>query len=695
MPSAMRVLRAAVLSAGAVLTALAGAAALFLLHPQAFVTPRSAAFLLARLAAAYGPRWEGLEASAEPLGHGRHRYRLGLTGLCFADAAGAVDACFERIEAAVTVSYGRRGVALEKVERFVALGRRLRLEPAKRRPGGRGPAAFLSWPGSGVGAVRVELPSVVVAGARGTARGRFSAAFDPRAVPPLSVRAAFSSQGPGFRGTLTAEASGDAERSNGSAEFRSETGRLRGIKLSRCRLRAAAPSELACRFAVSPLLGADARLDPLRSLTGALRLTGAVSGRGYALGLTASFDPLRAWVRAHGRVSAEAKGTFGEAPALLELRADLDAGAVRFEDVVARLRDSAYAVPAPFHVLTGPLTLKAAAHGDPRRDPLRVDLSLAGDLSGGRQRLAWDAAATLTAQRPSSPPRSVRVDADVLIKEAAFELPKLEITGVPKGTLDPRIRLAEAGEGLRDAPGAAPAPAAPGGVTARVVLRTAKPLTLSSNLVDDPVPVSLDLVGEYPPAAGSGLVAVGGFGVELFRRHAVVDHVNVRLSTGGPHGALEGLITYRMAGFVVSIRLSGTTQRPLVEFSSVPALSREEILALLIFGKRPGDLDPEALASVGNTQKAIESRSFGLASLYLFGAMPIEHVSYDAASNNATVKLRLPGGALLQLGSDFERSRGLTLRQPLAPHWAIQSEFSQQGPESRFGTTFLEWFNRY
>lgn len=664
MPTGLRVLRSAVLTAALAAAALLGAGVLFLLHPQLFLNPRSGAFLLTRLGGAYGPRWQGLEVSAEHVGGARHRYGLGLTEFCFADAGGAVDGCFKKLEVVLTVAYSGRGVGLERVERFVALGRRLRLEPAKR-PAATAPPRLPVWPRYGFGLVRVSLPSVVVVGATGLLTGRLSVDSD------------------------------DSGTATGWAEVLAEAGPLRSMKLNRCSLTGAAPAELTCGFSVSPRLPADARLVPFKTLTGEVRLKGGVSKGGYALGLDASLDPVKDWYSVRGEVSVEAKGALGGPPELLEVKGTLDGGAPRFEDIVARLRDSPYAVPAPFHVMKGPLTLKASARGDPRGDTLLGNIRLSADLSSGRQRLACDATAQVTVKEPLSPRRAVGLEGGVLIKEGAFELPKIELAGVPKGTLDPRIRLGGEGEGLRDAVAPGPGGKGPAGVRGRVTLKTAKPLLLFSNLVKDPVPVSLDLLGEYPPPVGSGSVAVGRFGVELFRRSAVVEHVNVRLPPGGSVGALEGLVVYKTSDFVINIRLLGTTKKPFVEFSSVPALSREEILAMLIFGKRPGDLDPEALVSVGNTQRAIENRSFGLVSLYLFGAVPIQHVAYDGATKTATVKLRLPGGALIQLGSDFDRSRGLTLRQPLAPHWAIQSEFSEQGPETRFGTTFLEWFNRY
>jgi len=190
-------------------------------------------------------------------------------------------------------------------------------------------------------------------------------------------------------------------------------------------------------------------------------------------------------------------------------------------------------------------------------------------------------------------------------------------------------------------------------------------------------------------------VRVRTFDVELFRRSATIDHLNVYLSSGTRAASLEGLVVYKTPSVVINILILGTTEKPRVELTSVPPLKREDIIGLLIFGKSPAELDPEQSASVSNTQSALESRAFGLVSLYLFGATPIEHVAYDSATRTTSVKLRLPGGANLTLGSDFDQSRQLSVRKSLAPHWAIQSEISDQGQQSRAATTFLEWFNRY
>ncbi|MBI3299008.1 MAG: translocation/assembly module TamB domain-containing protein [Elusimicrobia bacterium] len=734
----MRALKAAALTLSLAAAAALAAATAYLLAPGLFLNSRSAAFLFPRLAAEYRPRWKRLSMTARAIGRGRHRYALAASDLCLADARGSFDACFDELELSVTAAFSRRGVRLEDVEQVLALGRAVRVDLDRRIPAsGRGSAAP-SLKGVRIGRVRVELAAIEAVKGGTTYDGRLKAALDPDARPPLRAAAALRERGKGkaaargFEALLLSDASPrsaptfiDADvradlgprgkvdavlrlrraangyEGKGRAEFLAKTGTVRRASLSDCRAvlparpgRAPSEGSLDCRFALSPLRTGQARLDALGRLAGSLTLDGRMRGDAYRVRLSAVFDPLRDWYEAGLKLAAEIEGRRGRPARRLDASAEGTIKAPRFEELVARLKDTKYAVPAPFHTLKGPMTLTASSRGDPRAEELKARLDLTADLAGERQRLALNAGADVLVVRPLEPRRTVSVEADVLIKEAAFELPRLDVARPPRLAYDPRIRTGPAPEELRDAPTARPGrPNVP--VSARVAVRTGKPILLFSNLAKDPVPVALDLRLAHPPPSAAGTVGVRSFGVELFRRHAVVDHLNVRVSSRAKDSALEGLIVYKAHDAVINILLLGTAERPRVELTSVPPLKREDILALLIFGKSPADLDPDESASVGNTQTALQSRAFGLASLLLFGATPIERVAYDPATRSVSVKLRLPGGARVQLGSDFDGTRELRLRQPLAPHWAIQSELSEQGAQSRFGTTFLEWFNRY
>ena len=65
--------------------------------------------------------------------------------------------------------------------------------------------------------------------------------------------------------------------------------------------------------------------------------------------------------------------------------------------------------------------------------------------------------------------------------------------------------------------------------------------------------------------------------------------------------------------------------------------------------------------------------------------------SYGSAADDAWLTRR----DLLAPESAPDQPVRKLLRKPLAPHWALQSEFTDQGQDGSAAATFLEWFNRY
>ncbi|UPT72625.1 MAG: translocation/assembly module TamB [Elusimicrobiota bacterium] len=474
---------------------------------------------------------------------------------------------------------------------------------------------------------------------------------------------------------------------------------MRSVSLEDCAGAAPAgqgvPSRGSLTCALRARLGGAVKDAGLESLTGRLDAAGRSEDGRFEVTLAARTDPAAAWFGAFARAELSASGRLdrplSEARLSHRVRATVDEA--RYEDVLARLKDGDWAIPAPFNALQGTFSAEAESGGDPRSARPEAAYRVSVRLAGGRQLLRARAEGTVSARRRRGAPLELEHEGTLTLEDAALDLPRLEAGAPPRVFSDPRIRRRS-----REAAAAAARPARRGSAPSlrwRMAVRTVKPVTVHSNLAATPVPVAMALTLAGPPSSASGGLFMKPFRVELFRRTASVRHLHVAVSSAaGGHG-LDGVVVYEAPRARVTIRLLGTTERPRVELTSEPPLKREDIIALLIFNKTPEELDPEQSASVGNTESALESRAFGLASLYLFGATPVEHVGYDTASRTTTVKLRLPGGASLALGSDFDQSRELRLRKTLAPHWALESEVTDQGRENRAATTFLEWFNRY
>lgn len=403
---------------------------------------------------------------------------------------------------------------------------------------------------------------------------------------------------------------------------------------------------------------------------------------------TVDLGPVKDWYEASGRLRLRAEGRLSK-PREARIDQDFEArlAVARFEDVVARLRETALAVPAPLNVLKGTVELTARGSGDPRQGEQRLRLSANTRLAEGRQRLFLGAEADITMRDVLRTSRSAEAKASVVLEDVALELPRLEIGAAPDMTLDRRIVSS-------DEASSRPAPKPAAWLAYEAKVTTAKPALLFTNLTKAPVPVGLDLVVRSPPPQLSGRIWLERFETVLFRRTASIERFVLTPLPGGRF-ELDGLVLAKTAEAVVRILILGTSAKPRVDMSSEPPLSHSQIISLLLFNKPPDQLDEGQSESVGAAQGALASDAFGLASLYLFAATPIEYVGYDPTAQVASLRLRVPGGATVELGSARDETKHVRLRKRLAAHWALQTEVRTREREGNIVTTFLEWYNRF
>ena len=433
-----------------------------------------------------------------------------------------------------------------------------------------------------------------------------------------------------------------------------------------------------------------------RLAASALSTPGLLEGDHFDGEVKLTVKPVKGWYEFRGGFEAKVSGRASRLGGL-DITHKLNFGlkVARFEDLVAYLVHTKYSVPAPANVFRGPLSLSLKSVGDSRRDVQELEYALVSGLAQGRQALKLEAKGKLTAAGLWTPGRSFQNETDVLLQEVALQLPRFDIKGMAAFVPDSRIRTGAAADKAALARAEARKPgnrSSPPAMRGEFRVKTAKPVILYSNLAKDPVPVGLDVTIKAPGGV-AGAIEIKPFRADIFRRVAFIDHVNFHGRAGSPAIDLDGLIVYKAAEARIFIRLLGTAQKPRVKFESDPPMSQDDIMAMLLFGKAPGDLDSDQQASAANTQTAVSNRAFGLASLYLLASTPVEYVGYDPVSKSYTIKFRLPGGATLQMGSDGQ-NRGVQLRKRLASNLAIQTELTSTQTQGNVVTTLLEWYGR-
>lgn len=408
-----------------------------------------------------------------------------------------------------------------------------------------------------------------------------------------------------------------------------------------------------------------------------------------------TMTPYRDWYEVQGELNARASGRASRLAGLrVEHRLDVGVKARRFEDVVAFLAGTPYSIPAPLNVLKGPVAAALTARGDSRGERENWEGRALADLAGAGQRVKMRVDGSGEATEPFTPRRALSVSLVATLEDVALQLPHLDALKMPRATLDPRIKT-RARAAARPQARAQERAGAPPRVALTLRVVTAKPLVLDSDLAKSPVPIALDMTFRRPPGEVEGTLEVQSFRAEFFRRRAEVSSVRLTRRRGSKTSELDGLVLYRAEEALIRVRLLGTTDRPQVDFESDPPHSQDEIVAMLLFGKSPDELDSDQTATVANARTAMADKAFGLASLYLFASTPIQFVGYDPASRSYAVRFRLPGGETLEMTSDFDETKRVQLRRRLSRHLAIRAEAVSSQQQGNGVTTFLEWFTRY
>lgn len=423
--------------------------------------------------------------------------------------------------------------------------------------------------------------------------------------------------------------------------------------------------------------------------------------------LRAEIAPQARWNDFFARFELALAGRTGSIPASLTARHKFALGMTirRFADLVDYLKSTDFAIPAPVNAFRGPVMLRVETSGDTRGENQRVLYRLSTDLSSPKQAFKTLVDGRVDVRGLFLKRKTIVDRTDVDLKDVALQLPNIslkDLSGTPSPLVDTRIKT---GQPSRDAAvdakrrslaqSQAPKPSE-SKVDFDAHVFTSKPVRIVTNLVPQAVPIALDLHAK--PDGLSGKIEIQPFDVKVFRQKGRVDHVTLTPTPGSGDMKLDGKIVYKRQDATIDILLVGSTDKPTITFQSDPPMTQQEIMALLLYGKPPGELDTDQQASAGNAQAAFTSGALGLTSLFLFASTPVDSVGYDPATQTYQIRFKLPGGATLGVGSNLQESKTLTLRKRVARNVEVETQLSQTQQQSQRRdavTTFLQWFRRY
>jgi hypothetical protein len=353
----------------------------------------------------------------------------------------------------------------------------------------------------------------------------------------------------------------------------------------------------------------------------------------------------------------------------------------------ASLDRTPLALPAPFRTLDGPASLTLDLEHVDRRE-LRVKSTLATDFHGERQAFVTRHQALVRLANPFGPRgKSLDVDAHAELTDVALEAPPLQLGAPPQFFPDRRFEASRADEAAETKASAIP-------LHWRAALTTKAPVRIRTNLLENEIPVALDLsFGDAGRMAGT--LAIEPLPIAVFKKKAELKSLTVTFHEGSAAGDVNGTILYRNPEITIRILLLGSTEKPRVEFLSDPPLDRQQIVAVLLFNKSPSELTEEESSSAGSFSQATADGALGLFSLFFLSSTPVESIAYDPVTQTYSARLRLDKKTTLSVGSDFDRERQVALRRRLGGRFAIRTELHNQQGQPDVLLTLLEWFKRF
>ncbi|MFV8258473.1 translocation/assembly module TamB domain-containing protein [Bdellovibrio bacteriovorus] len=352
-----------------------------------------------------------------------------------------------------------------------------------------------------------------------------------------------------------------------------------------------------------------------------------------------------------------------------------------------------FAVPAPLHVLTGDVDLDVHAQLTDLESPLTADATAQTRLSSKNQRLFVKATADLETLGKVLRPQGLKVHSDVVLQDVHLQAPPLRLAVPPQVLPDKRFVMRKDLDIIEEE-NPYPTTKLPFELQWSVRVKTEKPVLISSNLLQSPVPIALDIQAQSDRKP-QGKVMVQSFPFEFFRKKATVNNVDLIFHPDTVAPELSGKISYSNPEVNIRILLLGNTQRPIVNLESDPQLNQQQILSVLLFDKSLDELNEDEVNSTSNMSRAVSDGALGLFSLLFLSSTPIQSISYDPNSQSYTARMRLDDNTTFSMQSNMTEQRQFTLRRRLGGNWSVRTELSQEDDRADVVQTLLEWMRRF
>ena len=329
-------------------------------------------------------------------------------------------------------------------------------------------------------------------------------------------------------------------------------------------------------------------------------------------------------------------------------------------------------LPAPLNDMDGSIKIDVTTHKNPEnKNGVIVKALTFLDMKSVDQALMMDIFTDVGLDLVKLAPETVLVGVD--FKKVRIKLPRISKKSLPPQFL-PDSRFKESIAETKK-----PKPKSDLEMSFKIEALEDKSLALTSNLVDEPVRLNIDLLVNNGNV-DTGYVKLLPLKTTVFKRKIHIPSMDVKFNHP-TEPVLEGVVKFLLPLYEVKMDLEGPISEPRFALTSTPPLSRNDIYAVLLFGRTLADLDPDDKRAANQSNQIFANGILSLSVLYFLSGSPVEYVGYDPDSKNATAQIGLGKKSSLRVGGGGgETSTGI--RHSIGKGWYLDTSATQTQPTS-------------
>jgi hypothetical protein len=404
-----------------------------------------------------------------------------------------------------------------------------------------------------------------------------------------------------------------------------------------------------------------------------------------------------------------------------QTQGDVSVSLPQFQRLVDILRPTPFSVPAPVHVLNGPMSMRILFLAGPGRATLRYDAMTRLDSRTQAAHLSMNGRTELIREVDGIQPVS---EITLNIQKLILATPRVDLSDqvigdIPQLRPDPRFsplepervpnkigqldKMQKNTEAVSQVQAILETPLKPMIFRLRIRTEHGSPrekgagLRILTNLSPQPISVSLDVKYEEVGSDSNvlGWIRLERTPLDLFHKKSALEEFRVELLPNDEQ-RLFGRLSIEVPDYSIQVLLVGTGADPQLRFTSSPPLDESQILAVLFFGRPLQQLDEEQRNSVSSLNAAFADAVLGFSSLYLLAKTPVETISYNPENRMVSATLSLGGGATLEIGRGVEDTTGFGFRKRLSREFVFRSDVERIGATGkRTVSALIEWIRRF